>query len=409
MQPRLEWIGNNRLTLREWLIPRGTHGAGVFPDGRGHDALSVERGRMDDETLQRIEAQLLDAATDPAAWQAALETIARQTGAKGAALLTVKGQGPLVLPTQGMGELAQRYVADGWYQRDFRYAGVPTMRQRGWMVDQDFVTAEQMDRMDYYQEFLRPLGFGWFAGLGITTGDDLWCLTLQRGAEAGAFLDQDQRAFARLVPVASRAATLARELEFNRLDGMADAIEIMRRAAFFIDRFGKVVRMTAAAEAMVGRVIELRAGKLRLGQGGEALERHLSAAIWPELAADAAALEPVAIRRPGAHPLILRAVRLRGDSRGFFVPAVAVLMVTDLDERAPAPLPHLDALFDLTPAEVRLAGALLGRFSLVDAAAALRLTHETARTQIKSVYAKTGTGSQAELIDLLGRVRGAML
>jgi len=54
--------------------------------------------------------------------------------------------------------------------------------------------------------------------------------------------------------------------------------------------------------------------------------------------------------------------------------------------------------FDLTPAEVRLVHRLMEGRSLRSSAAALGIAYETARTVLKSVFHKTSTCRQAELI-----------
>jgi len=360
---------------------------------------------MNDETLLRAETMLLDAATDPDAWQAALEMMARATGSKGAALFTVEGHGPLILPTEGAGELAERYVKDGWHQRDFRHAGVPLMKQRGIMVDQDFVAPDRMARLDFYADFLRPLGFGWFAGLRVTTGDDLWCLTFQRGEDVGAYLAEEQLRLARLGDVVSRAATIARRLEFARLDGAVDAVNAMSGSCLFIDRFCRVVRMTDAAERMIGKVFQLQQGRVRLPHGSAMLDRHLAASVWPDLAPDAAALRPVAIPRPGKRPLIFHALRLRGNALGFLAPALAMVTVKDLEETSRPDMTTFGQHYQLTPSEMRVAQAIIERHGVVEAAAALDISHETARTHSKALYAKTSTSNQVELVSLIARFR----
>jgi DNA-binding CsgD family transcriptional regulator len=54
--------------------------------------------------------------------------------------------------------------------------------------------------------------------------------------------------------------------------------------------------------------------------------------------------------------------------------------------------------FDLTPAEVRLLLRLIEGKSLRSSAAALGITYETARTVLKSVFQKTRTRRQTELV-----------
>jgi DNA-binding CsgD family transcriptional regulator len=62
--------------------------------------------------------------------------------------------------------------------------------------------------------------------------------------------------------------------------------------------------------------------------------------------------------------------------------------------------------FGLTAAESRLALRLLTGESLKSAAAALGITYESARSQLKAIFQKTGTHRQGELIALLGRTVG---
>lgn len=61
----------------------------------------------------------------------------------------------------------------------------------------------------------------------------------------------------------------------------------------------------------------------------------------------------------------------------------------------------LAAMFGLTPAEARIASALAGGDDLAAIAASLHLSVWTVRSQLKSIFAKTGTRRQAELVRLL--------
>src|SRR5262249_9141859 len=54
--------------------------------------------------------------------------------------------------------------------------------------------------------------------------------------------------------------------------------------------------------------------------------------------------------------------------------------------------------FGLTPAEARLALHLVAGETLRCAAVKLSITYETARTQLKKIFNKTGTCRQAELV-----------
>jgi DNA-binding CsgD family transcriptional regulator len=58
----------------------------------------------------------------------------------------------------------------------------------------------------------------------------------------------------------------------------------------------------------------------------------------------------------------------------------------------------LQCHFSLTPAEARLALHLVAGETLRSAAVKLSITYETARSQLKRIFNKTGTCRQAELV-----------
>ncbi len=61
----------------------------------------------------------------------------------------------------------------------------------------------------------------------------------------------------------------------------------------------------------------------------------------------------------------------------------------------------LHVLFDLTPAEARLAALLASGISLAEAAEQNRISKNTAKVQLKSIFSKTGVNRQAELVKLI--------
>ena len=87
---------------------------------------------------------------------------------------------------------------------------------------------------------------------------------------------------------------------------------------------------------------------------------------------------------------------------GLFGPAAAVLLtLTPQQFSQPADPLWLGSMFDLTPAEARVAGALMTGAALESIAAQHRVSLGTVRAQLRSIYAKTGTHRQAQLVALL--------
>jgi len=363
---------------------------------------------FDDRFVDESETLFLDAAINACDWTDAFGAVGDAVGSRGTALFTIIGRGPMVLPSEQVAEAADRYVKEGWYLQDVRYRGIPHLKTRGIIVDQDIVSSSDMERLPFYTEFLKRSGFQWFAGLKIDAGDDMWCLTLQRNAAMGAFDAAEQARLLRLSSIISRGATLANRLNSARLDGAVDASEALNCACLFVNRFGKVVRLNAKAEAMLGRRFQLRDGRISFPRSpAKALQQHIEAAIWPDLPADSNALQPVVVRENAARPLVFQAIRLRGQVCSFFSPAVAMITITDLAAPTVGNIDHLRTVLKFSAAEARLALALLERFSLVDAARALDVSHETLRSQLKGMLAKTETRNQAELIDLIRRLGAA--
>jgi DNA-binding CsgD family transcriptional regulator len=64
---------------------------------------------------------------------------------------------------------------------------------------------------------------------------------------------------------------------------------------------------------------------------------------------------------------------------------------------------ELARAFGLTPAEARLASRLVDEDSVETAADKLGVTYETARKTLKSIFAKTNTHRQAQLVALAAR------
>jgi DNA-binding CsgD family transcriptional regulator len=81
--------------------------------------------------------------------------------------------------------------------------------------------------------------------------------------------------------------------------------------------------------------------------------------------------------------------------------ASAMLIITDPENVAIPTEEALRLLFDLTPAEAKLTRLLAEGCGLTEAAARLGVTRETLRTRLKSIFEKTNTHRQAELVRLV--------
>jgi DNA-binding CsgD family transcriptional regulator len=100
-------------------------------------------------------------------------------------------------------------------------------------------------------------------------------------------------------------------------------------------------------------------------------------------------------------PFVAHVLPLRGAGLDVFTGATSLLYITPLAQQNPLAAGLLQALFDLTPAEARVAGLIAEGQSVDSITDSLQVSTNTVRTQLKSVFAKTGVGRQAELATLL--------
>jgi DNA-binding CsgD family transcriptional regulator len=177
---------------------------------------------------------------------------------------------------------------------------------------------------------------------------------------------------------------------------------------FLLDASARFHHMNAAAAALVarpGQPFRMSQGRLRTSDARASADLTRSIAQAADIARGRAS-EPVTIRRfhlDGADFAVM-AAPLRPTDHGLAGadPLVAVF-VSD-----PAHTPLLDTAilrqqFNLSGGEARLAASLAAGASLAEIAETRGVSVETLRTLLKRVFAKTGTGSQGQMIGLLER------
>jgi DNA-binding CsgD family transcriptional regulator len=106
-------------------------------------------------------------------------------------------------------------------------------------------------------------------------------------------------------------------------------------------------------------------------------------------------------RQPPRRPLQLVATPFYSSEIVLDERPAALIVLTDPDARPTSRESVLRALYELTPAECRMAGLLAAGFTIANAANSMNVSTLTARTQLKAIFRKTGTNRQAELVRLV--------
>lgn len=198
-------------------------------------------------------------------------------------------------------------------------------------------------------------------------------------------------------------ATSARRAVDERRNGGAIDLDSLGEPALAVDCGGLVMGTNAEMQSMLGEDISIHNSRLCLSDSAarrrvEDFIRALKAGACPP------DIEPIVLRSDDDSPIILRMMTIPENARGLFLGASAILIFARLRRWSQPSAQLLSKLFRLTPAESRLAAALSDGSTLIDAAKALNISWETARTQLKAVFAKTNTHRQSELVALLSHL-----
>ena len=103
--------------------------------------------------------------------------------------------------------------------------------------------------------------------------------------------------------------------------------------------------------------------------------------------------------------LIAHFVPVRLSARDMFARCDGALILTPVSGGAAAPVELLQSLFDLTPAESRLARSVAEGEPIDAIARRAQISRNTARSHLQRVLSKTGCRRQAELVSLLGGLK----
>ncbi len=369
---------------------------------------TMKSNAVDVERLQLVAARLGDAAIDPSIWPEIIQEISVAARARGAAMLQSDVRTPDVPCTPDVNDYFRRsYFAEGWHARDVRAErGVPLLLKGAKVItDQDIVTPDEMQRVGLYAESLVPNGLKWFAAIGFWSGPALWGLTIQRTDEQGAFDEYDKRALGSIAQRLTETATLSWAVGRAALNGMTNALELVRQPALVLDRLGRVVDVNRLVEPLLN-------GDIRVSDRRLLIRDKCAAAAFESLIdqlrkmPDTVAMpsRSIIVQREGKRPIVMTALPIDGAARTPFLGARALLTLTDLDAESLPDSAVIARAFGLSPAELRLALLVGNGTSPSEAAEELGIARETARSQLKSVFAKTGTHRQAELVAVLGRI-----
>ncbi len=185
-------------------------------------------------------------------------------------------------------------------------------------------------------------------------------------------------------------------------------LNILSQPALLLDLDGFVVEANAAANSLINNDVRVRQRRLYIR---DAEARHKLRIYVDQFddstrhaAPSAPSIEPIIVPRQDALPFLLRIWPIEASARWPSRDVRALVTLNALGPRPGPPAALLAKTFSLTASEAKLA-CIIARGAGPDTAAAeLNISRETARNQLKSIFAKTATHRQGELVALLLQV-----
>lgn len=289
---------------------------------------------------------------------------------------------------------------DPWLQSLLNISG-PIIR-----CSEDIVDARSLHKSAFYHELCIPADVEHMInGVVSTTSGVITGLAAQRSKRVGTFTRIDEAQIAHLLPHFQRAVRLERLLLQSRAETslLREVLDQHNLANFVVDRQGRILLANRRAESLLRESDGLIGVSGRLTAASASDQARLSAALY--------ALQSQMSSLTKKTPMDL-AIRRSGSQLPIFVALYPLssqqdrsenILVFALDPANPPPLrwTGITSLYDLTRSEVRLAQCLVRGSSVAESADELGVAVSTLRSQLKSMFRKTGVRSQGQLMLLL--------
>jgi DNA-binding CsgD family transcriptional regulator/PAS domain-containing protein len=370
--------------------------------------------RLTPDLLSSIIGDIYDCAINPSGWSAALSRI---TLALDAAYTTIS----MANPVDNHGRMAAQSPWDPEQLRilneDYGIEGVPGLKRVLYNdVDEAWSTLanipeDEFQQTPFYQNWAKPQGLRDACLVKfVHTADRIGIMGCITRAGRDIIGPQEQAFIANLSPHLRRAALIGDLLDQARVEAQfyQSTLNGLAIAVVLTDNEGRIRFANTAAEAMFAK-----AGPLTRLNG--VVKTQNPVAQLPLLAAlDLAATSdqslgtggigiPISAQnQPAAVAYVLPLAA--GTARASFKPATVAIFVSTTTSASPPPQAVLMALYDLTPAEARVAVAAMGGNSKQDIQVQHQISENTLKTHLARVYKKTGSNTIADLVKLAATI-----
>ncbi len=366
---------------------------------------------MADGELMRLALMAYEAGSDPGLWPNFLERYAQATRAD-ISLIQIHHF------AEHRSSLVATFGLKARFRDDYNnhYSRVNVWRENGRgvylkdsvMLDHEVYPRNLLKRSEFFNDCLRPMG-GVYSMAGVIARDrhNALMLTTLRDEHRNGWEISDKRIVGLLLPHVRRAHLVQQRLAI--FQAQATVLDGLSTGVVLFSADGQPVYANRIAESIFREEdgLSLKQGVLEAFDSTTStlLQRAIRHAAQMEVSqerTEALLVHRKSMRRP--YQLLVLPMRRRfAQFAGIGMPA-ALVLITDLERDGSAPLHLIRKLYGLTLREAELANKVASGMSPSDAAKAMGMQYETARTHLKHVYGKMGISRQSELTARIGRI-----
>lgn len=352
--------------------------------------------------ISTVVDEIYEAAVLPEAWLRVLDRMAAISGAEGTVLFANGVERSHWMSSKAIEPMVVEWLTGPWLGKAERGLRLIPIREARFLTDLDAFTRQEIDADPFYSEFLRPRGLGWCVGTSIRSpAGDLLVFTSERKWRKGPVEREAIDRLDGLRPHLARAALLSARVGLERARATVNALQTIGLPAVVLTQAGRAVAANDLFQECAPRIATLARDRVVFAHAG-AQAIFLDTLAVADRQSTARTGRSIAVPGDtGSAPLVAHLLPLRGAGRDIFSGASSLLYVTPVAQSKAPDVRLLEMLFDLTPAEARVAGLLVEGKSVDMIAKAQAVAENTVRMHLKSVFAKTGVNRQAQLVSLL--------
>lgn len=345
--------------------------------------------------------RIYEAAVIPNLWVETLTHLSDAVGGAGASFVTGARDQMRWVATPSMDEVIRFYLS-GRVPENTRLTRCLAVRYPGFQTDLDLLSLDEIEAEPFYTDFMRPLGYGWCGGtvIFVPSADPIILSVEKRFADGP--MDRAHLPFLDgLRPHLARAAALSAQLALEQARATTEALGRIGLPAAVLGAHHRLRAANGLFDALIPDLFQDSRERLRSTEPAADL---LLAQALGDVTQDGASARSIPVRSAdGRPPAVLHLVPVRRSARDVFGGGTTILIVTSLAGGSVPGADLLEGLFDLTPAEARVARAIGEGRTIAQIALQGGQAQNTVRSQLKAIFAKTATRRQAELAQLLSR------